>query len=68
MGRANEPAGLADARLDRARAGRGQARLRPRRRQAAGRAERLNACGGPVRPAASPAQPDEAGSPGSAVA
>ncbi|MGP3929981.1 RNA-guided endonuclease InsQ/TnpB family protein [Nonomuraea sp. KM88] len=35
---------------------------------AAGRAERLNACGGPVRPGASPAQPDEAGSPGSAAA
>ncbi|MEU4513378.1 transposase [Nonomuraea wenchangensis] len=35
---------------------------------AAGRAERLNACGGPVRPPLVVAQPDEAGSHGSAAA
>ncbi|MDA0637370.1 transposase [Nonomuraea sp. MCN248] len=35
---------------------------------AAGRAERQNACGGPVRPGASPARPVEAGSQGSAAA
>ncbi|MFB9621636.1 RNA-guided endonuclease InsQ/TnpB family protein, partial [Nonomuraea helvata] len=35
---------------------------------AAGRAERLNACGGPVRPPLAVAQPDEAGSRGSAAA
>ncbi|MEV4179201.1 transposase [Nonomuraea sp. NPDC049709] len=35
---------------------------------AAGRAERLNACGGPVRPSLAVAQPCEAGSPGSAAA
>ncbi|WP_214318348.1 RNA-guided endonuclease InsQ/TnpB family protein [Nonomuraea sediminis] len=35
---------------------------------AAGRAERLNACGGPVRPDTRPAQPDETGSRGSAAA
>ncbi|MFC4116985.1 transposase [Nonomuraea zeae] len=35
---------------------------------AAGRAERQNACGGPVRPGASPARPVEAGSQGSVAA
>ncbi|GAA1617323.1 RNA-guided endonuclease TnpB family protein [Nonomuraea maheshkhaliensis] len=35
---------------------------------ATGRAERQNACGGPVRPGASPARPVEAGSQGSAAA
>ncbi|MEO3791225.1 transposase [Nonomuraea sp. B10E15] len=35
---------------------------------AAGRADRLNACGGPMSPGAGPARPDEAGSRGSAAA